>query len=64
MICLCTNVLFRPPPPIQDTYSMFGIQINNDDAIIQTLESQVKDTYYYILQYSLSEVLYHIPIEE
>ncbi|XP_023335160.1 mediator of RNA polymerase II transcription subunit 7 [Eurytemora carolleeae] len=30
----------RPPPPIQDTYSMFGIQINNDDAIIQTLESQ------------------------
>jgi len=30
----------RPPPPIQDTYSMFGITINNDDAIIQTLESQ------------------------
>jgi mediator of RNA polymerase II transcription subunit 7 len=32
----------RPPPPIPDTYSMFGITINNDDAIIQTLESQVR----------------------
>jgi len=30
----------RPPPPIQDTYSMFGVTINNDDAIIQSLESQ------------------------
>jgi len=30
----------KPPPPIQDTYSMFGITINNDDAIIQSLESQ------------------------
>lgn len=30
----------RPPPPILDTYSMFGITINNDDAIIQSLESQ------------------------
>jgi len=30
----------RPPPPIQDTYSMFGVSINNDDAIIQSLESQ------------------------
>jgi len=30
----------RPPPPIQDTYSMFGATINNDDAIIQSLESQ------------------------
>jgi len=31
----------KPPPPIQDTYSMFGVTINNDDAIIQSLESQV-----------------------
>merc|ERR1712181_157608 len=30
----------RPPPPIADTYSMFGVTINNDDAIIQSLESQ------------------------
>merc|ERR1712098_1002281 len=30
----------RPPPPLQDTYSMFGVTINNDDAIIQSLESQ------------------------
>jgi len=30
----------KPPPPIQDTYSMFGVTINNDDAIIQSLESQ------------------------
>lgn len=30
----------RPPPAIQDTYSMFGVTINNDDAIIQSLESQ------------------------
>eukprot|EP00092_Neocalanus_flemingeri_P003988 GFUD01004293.1.p1 GENE.GFUD01004293.1~~GFUD01004293.1.p1 ORF type:complete len:246 (-),score=70.97 GFUD01004293.1:77-763(-) len=30
----------RPPPPIQETYSMFGVTINNDDAIIQSLESQ------------------------
>ena len=34
-------LLYRPPPPIQDTYSMFGVPINNDDAIIQSLESQV-----------------------
>ena len=31
----------KPPPPIQETYSMFGVTINNDDAIIQSLESQV-----------------------
>merc|ERR1712059_40002 len=30
----------KPPPPIQDTYSMFGVTVNNDDAIIQSLESQ------------------------
>lgn len=30
----------KPPPPIQETYSMFGVTINNDDAIIQSLESQ------------------------
>ena len=34
----------RPPPPIPDTYSMFGLTINNDDAIIQTLESQARRT--------------------
>ena len=31
----------KPPPAIQETYSMFGVTINNDDAIIQSLESQV-----------------------
>lgn len=30
----------RPPPPIQDTYSMFGVQFHNDDLIIRPLESQ------------------------
>jgi mediator of RNA polymerase II transcription subunit 7 len=30
----------KPPPPIQDTYGMFGVTVNNDDAIIQSLESQ------------------------
>ncbi|XP_028898415.1 mediator of RNA polymerase II transcription subunit 7 [Zeugodacus cucurbitae] len=29
----------RPPPPIQDTYSMFGIQYNNEE-MIRSLESQ------------------------
>jgi mediator of RNA polymerase II transcription subunit 7 len=32
----------KPPPPVQDTYSMFGVNVNNDDAIIQSLESQVR----------------------
>jgi len=31
----------KPPAPMQETYSMFGVTINNDDAIIQSLESQV-----------------------
>lgn len=30
----------KPPAPVQDTYSMFGVTVNNDDAIIQSLESQ------------------------
>ncbi|XP_064637157.1 mediator of RNA polymerase II transcription subunit 7-like [Lineus longissimus] len=30
----------RPPPPIQDNYSMFGATISADDNIIQSLESQ------------------------
>jgi len=30
----------KPPAPMQETYSMFGVTINNDDAIIQSLESQ------------------------
>lgn len=29
----------RPPPPIQDTYNMFGIQYNNEE-MIRSLESQ------------------------
>ncbi|KAI9576927.1 mediator of RNA polymerase II transcription subunit 7 [Glossina fuscipes] len=29
----------RPPPPIQDSYSMFGIQYNNEE-MIRSLESQ------------------------
>ena len=38
----------RPPAPAQDTYSMFGVTVNNDDAIIQSLESQVS-----VLEYSV-----------
>ncbi|KAJ1529591.1 hypothetical protein ONE63_006361 [Megalurothrips usitatus] len=30
----------RPPPPIQDTYSMFGNAFSADDLIIRPLESQ------------------------
>lgn len=29
-----------PPPPIQDTYTMFGNSFNNEDSIIRPLESQ------------------------
>lgn len=31
----------RPPPPIQESYSMFGNAFNMDDTIIRPLESQV-----------------------
>ena len=31
----------KPPPPISDSYSMFGSQFNTDDAVIRPLESQV-----------------------
>lgn len=31
----------KPPPIIQDTYSMFGRTFNADDTIIRPLESQV-----------------------
>ena len=41
MLELILDCLYRPPPPIQDTYSMFGVTVSNDDAIIQSLESQV-----------------------
>ena len=30
----------RPPPPIQDSYSMFGAPFSTDDTIIQSLEAQ------------------------
>lgn len=30
----------RPPPPIHDTYSMFGNVFNADDTIIRPLEAQ------------------------
>lgn len=30
----------KPPPPIHDSYSMFGNQFNADDTIIRPLESQ------------------------
>lgn len=32
----------RPPPPIHDTYNMFGHTFNADDTIIRSLESQVR----------------------
>lgn len=30
----------RPPPPIKDNYSMFGLAFHADDAVIRPLESQ------------------------
>lgn len=33
----------RPPPPIQDTYHMFGNAFNTEESIIRPLESQVSD---------------------
>ncbi|CAI9732049.1 mediator of RNA polymerase II transcription subunit 7-like [Octopus vulgaris] len=30
----------QPPPPIQDSYMMFGVPFNADDAIIRPLETQ------------------------
>nr|CAG4638767.1 EOG090X0EJA [Cyclestheria hislopi] len=30
----------KPPPPITDSYSMFGSQFHTDDAVIRPLESQ------------------------
>lgn len=30
----------RPPPPIHDSYSMFGVTFHTDDLIIRPLESQ------------------------
>lgn len=38
----------RPPPPIQDTYSMFGNAFSADDLIIRPLESQVN--FYYCVE--------------
>lgn len=32
----------RPPPPVTDTYSMFGNTFNADDTIIRPLETQVR----------------------
>lgn len=31
----------KPPPPIQDTYHMFGNAFNTEESIIRPLESQV-----------------------
>ena len=52
--------LNRPPPPIADTYSMFGVTINNDDAIIQSLESQVTLKYCITLKHESISVV--VPI--
>ena len=52
--------LNRPPPPIADTYSMFGVTINNDDAIIQSLESQVTLRYCITLKHESISVV--VPI--
>lgn len=30
----------KPPPPLKDTYTMFGVQFRADDQIIRPLESQ------------------------
>lgn len=30
----------KPPPPVKDTYTMFGVQFRADDQIIRPLESQ------------------------
>ena len=45
-ILIYIHPCFRPPAPIQDTYSMFGVTINNNDAIIQSLESQVNHLFF------------------
>lgn len=36
----------KPPPPIQDTYHMFGNAFNTEESIIRPLESQVNTTIY------------------
>ncbi|KAL1239656.1 Mediator of RNA polymerase II transcription subunit [Trichinella pseudospiralis] len=34
------NLILPPPPPIQGAYTMFGVQYNTEDMIIQPLENQ------------------------
>lgn len=40
----------KPPPPIHDTYKMFGNTYSADDAIIRPLETQVSNKLYPILK--------------
>lgn len=37
----------KPPPPINDSYSMFGNTFNADDTIIRPLEAQVSKSFTY-----------------
>lgn len=39
----------KPPPPIHDTYKMFGNTYSADDAIIRPLETQVRKKLAYVL---------------
>lgn len=41
----------RPPPPIHDSYTMFGNTFNADDTIIRPLESQVGLCLFIITKY-------------
>lgn len=38
----------KPPPIIQETYTMFGNPYNAEDSIIRPLESQVCCFYFYL----------------
>jgi len=41
----------KPPPPIQDTYHVFGNTFNTEDNIIRPLESQVSHHLTHPVQY-------------
>lgn len=47
----------KPPPIIQETYTMFGNPYNADDSIIRPLESQVYYTYDFFLYLCITYLL-------
>lgn len=46
----------KPPPPIHDTYKMFGNTYSSDDAIIRPLETQVSKFKSVYPQYLMSSL--------